>query len=87
MKAPLAPRSFQTTRWSLVRRASGDADAPDTETRNALTTLCNAYWYPVYTFIRRRRPMMELEHEYNSIREEPVTGTDFDAPNSNSPSI
>ncbi len=53
MKAPLAPRSFQTTRWSLVRRAVGDADAPDTETRNALATLCNAYWYPVYAFIRR----------------------------------
>jgi RNA polymerase sigma factor (sigma-70 family) len=51
MQAPLAPRSFQTTRWSLVRRAAGES--PDPGTLSALTTLCNAYWYPVYAFIRR----------------------------------
>jgi len=41
---------FATTRWSLVistrNPGSPDADA-------ALAALCQAYWYPVYAFIRR----------------------------------
>lgn len=44
------PRSFQTTRWSLVRRANGSVDE---EAMQALTTLCEAYWYPVYAYVRR----------------------------------
>ncbi len=45
------PRSFRTTRWSVVRAAG----AADSETsRAALETLCNDYWYPLYTFSRRR---------------------------------
>jgi RNA polymerase sigma factor (sigma-70 family) len=41
---------FATTRWSLViaTRNSGSSDAAA-----ALATLCQAYWYPVYAFIRR----------------------------------
>jgi RNA polymerase sigma-70 factor (ECF subfamily) len=41
---------FVTTRWSLVvaTRDAGSADATA-----ALTTLCQAYWFPVYAFIRR----------------------------------
>jgi len=42
--------SFPTTRWTLVV-AAGHA-GPE-ETRRALSELCEAYWYPVYAFIRR----------------------------------
>ena len=43
-------RSFQTTRWSVVRRAVGtdEATAPQ-----ALAALCEAYWYPLYAYVRR----------------------------------
>lgn len=44
------PRSFQTTRWSLVRRASGGVDDDALE---ALAAICDSYWYPVYAYIRR----------------------------------
>jgi RNA polymerase sigma-70 factor (ECF subfamily) len=43
--------SFSTTRWSVVVRA-GSRDAPDA--REALSRLCQIYWYPLYTFVRRR---------------------------------
>jgi RNA polymerase sigma factor (sigma-70 family) len=32
--------------------AAGDPAAPDA--REALATLCNAYWYPIYAYIRRQ---------------------------------
>ena len=42
--------SFNTTRWSVIAAARGpDPDAA----RAALSTLCEAYWYPLYAFIRR----------------------------------
>ncbi len=43
-------QSFQTTRWSVVRRAldGGECDAGP-----ALAALCEAYWYPLYAFFRR----------------------------------
>jgi RNA polymerase sigma factor (sigma-70 family) len=45
-------RLFATTHWSLVlaageQRPSGDA-------HQALTTLCETYWYPLYGFLRGR---------------------------------
>src|SRR5262245_46299567 len=45
------PNRFVTTHWSLVR-AARDAAAP--ESRAALAALCEAYWYPLYAYIRRR---------------------------------
>ncbi len=42
--------NFQPTQWSLVRRA-GNFDSP--QSREALETLCRAYWLPIYAFIRR----------------------------------
>ena len=42
---------FLTTRWSLVL-AAGDTQHP--ESAEALATLCERYWYPVYSFARRR---------------------------------
>jgi len=41
---------FQTTRWTLVQAA---AVSPTTDSRQALATLCQTYWHPVYAFIRR----------------------------------
>jgi RNA polymerase sigma-70 factor (ECF subfamily) len=42
---------FETTNWSLVVRAT----ASNTEVRQvALAGLCEAYWYPLYSFARRR---------------------------------
>lgn len=49
MHSQTAPRTFQTTRWSLVERANGPRDA---EAAEALAVLCDAYWYPIYAFIR-----------------------------------
>jgi len=42
---------FQTTRWSLVRAAAGD-ESP--AAREALAALCEAYWYPLYAYVRRQ---------------------------------
>jgi RNA polymerase sigma-70 factor (ECF subfamily) len=41
---------FQTTRWTVIRsaRAKGDAGSDA-----ALASLCEAYWYPLYVFVRR----------------------------------
>lgn len=41
---------FEPTRWSLVLRARGE----DEETRrSALGEMCEAYWYPLYAYLRR----------------------------------
>ena len=43
-------RELDTTQWSVVLKAgSGDT----TGCRQALASLCEAYWYPVYAFVRR----------------------------------
>lgn len=41
------PASFQPTRWSLVRQAQGDSPT----STEALSTLCECYWQPVYRFL------------------------------------
>ena len=50
MTSPPADQ-FITTRWSLVLAASDDGSQ---QTHRALADLCEAYWQPVYAFIRRR---------------------------------
>ncbi len=42
---------FTTTSWTVVAQAR-DRNSP--EARQALTELCQAYWYPMYAFVRRR---------------------------------
>jgi DNA-directed RNA polymerase specialized sigma24 family protein len=42
--------SFRTTAWSVVLAA---ARSPTKESRDALASLCQTYWNPVYAFIRR----------------------------------
>jgi RNA polymerase sigma factor (sigma-70 family) len=44
---------FATTQWSIVL-AAGDGRAPDS--RQALASLCEAYWLPVYAYVRRLTP-------------------------------
>ena len=42
---------FQTTRWSLVLAAGGTVDE---DSREALSSLFEGYWYPVYAFVRSK---------------------------------
>jgi len=42
---------FVTTRWTMVLRA---ARSDTTRARAALEDLCQAYWYPLYAYTRRR---------------------------------
>src|SRR6266566_1020196 len=42
---------FHTTSWTLIRTASGDRSG---DSRAALAALCQKYWHPVYSFVRRR---------------------------------
>src|SRR5262249_4915718 len=44
--------SFASTHWSIVAQ-SALTDVP--EAANALAQLCEMYWPPIYSFIRRRR--------------------------------
>jgi RNA polymerase sigma-70 factor (ECF subfamily) len=46
---PMSSPAFHTTRWTMVVRARGKAP----EARAALGDLCEAYWMPVYHFLRR----------------------------------
>jgi RNA polymerase sigma factor (sigma-70 family) len=41
---------FRTTRWSLILAAGG----ADQQAEAALAELCEAYWRPVYAFVRRK---------------------------------
>jgi RNA polymerase sigma-70 factor (ECF subfamily) len=42
---------FATTRWSLVLDAGAE---PTPRGHEALATLCGLYWYPLYSYLRRR---------------------------------
>lgn len=44
---------FRTTSWSLVATAAGRKTDESDDIELALQRLCNDYWYPVYSFIRR----------------------------------
>ena len=45
-----APRVFPNTRWSVVLAAT---QQPSPESAAALEALCQAYWYPLYAYVRR----------------------------------
>lgn len=45
-----APRIFPRTRWSLVLAAT---QKNSSESAAALESLCRAYWYPLYAYVRR----------------------------------
>ena len=42
---------FRTTHWGLVAQAGEHESAASAE---ALETLCRAYWYPLYAYVRRK---------------------------------
>jgi len=44
-------RRFNTTHWSVVL-AAGDPGSQKAE--EALTRLCQSYWFPIYAFVRKR---------------------------------
>jgi RNA polymerase sigma factor (sigma-70 family) len=44
-------KNFPTTLWAIVLRAGRDESG---QARAALAQLCQAYWYPLYSFVRRR---------------------------------
>ncbi len=50
-KPPLRPEYFATTHWSVVRSAGS---AETSRVRQALAQLCQAYWYPLYAYVRRK---------------------------------
>ena len=43
--------TFATTHWSVVVAAG---DSTSERSRTALAELCQAYWYPLYAFLRRK---------------------------------
>jgi RNA polymerase sigma-70 factor (ECF subfamily) len=51
MGEPQVQRAFPTTHWTEVL-AAGKRSTP--ESRRALEALCQTYWYPLYTYVRRR---------------------------------
>ncbi len=44
------PQAFPPTRWSVVLAAT---QQPSPEAADALESICRAYWYPLYAFVRR----------------------------------
>lgn len=44
-------RQFATTHWSIVRAINRENIA---EANSALQELCQTYWYPLYTYVRRQ---------------------------------
>ena len=50
------PQHFATTRWSVVLAAG---QAVSRESRGALESLCETYWFPVYAYVRRHASIAE----------------------------
>lgn len=48
---PASRARFQTTIWTQVLNAR---NAEDTQSRQALEDLCRRYWFPIYSYVRRR---------------------------------
>ncbi len=53
---------FATTRWTIVSTAARRTECP--ETRKALETLCQGYWFPLYAYLRRRGYGKDQAEEY-----------------------
>src|SRR6476469_768996 len=50
------PQHFATTRWSIVLAAGQGVSR---EASGALEALCQAYWFPVYAYVRRHTCIAE----------------------------
>ena len=53
----MAGDGFDSTHWSAVLRAAGSSP----EASDALSRLCEAYWFPLYAYLRRRHPPDEAQ--------------------------
>ncbi len=51
MEIPIPSRDFPSTLWTVVLHAGRNDPA---EAQSALAQLCRDYWYPLYSFTRRR---------------------------------
>jgi RNA polymerase sigma factor (sigma-70 family) len=51
MESSVPSKNFPTTLWTVVLHAGRDEPA---QAQAALAQLCQAYWYPLYSFVRRR---------------------------------
>jgi RNA polymerase sigma-70 factor (ECF subfamily) len=51
MTAPFQNPLFATTRWTMLASAGG---AEERSAEEALETICRAYWFPLYAFVRRQ---------------------------------
>jgi RNA polymerase sigma-70 factor (ECF subfamily) len=50
MQPDHVPGQFRTTHWSVVLSAK-NPDSPESD--QAIATLCETYWYPLYAYVRR----------------------------------
>lgn len=50
-----SPGHFPPTRWTRVLAANGNGE----DAERALNELCQAYWYPIYSFVRRKGKSVE----------------------------
>ena len=48
---PVGAARFATTRWSIVNSAGVDSSS---DAQVALESLCQAYWFPLYAYVRKR---------------------------------
>jgi RNA polymerase sigma-70 factor (ECF subfamily) len=46
-------KRFETTRWSMIIRAGDEGESSKTR-QDALEQICRTYWFPVYSYVRRR---------------------------------
>ncbi|QOY87898.1 sigma-70 family RNA polymerase sigma factor [Paludibaculum fermentans] len=61
MQFSSGPADFPTTHWTLVAAAGAHA-GPDS--RQALASLCEAYWFPLYAYARRRGDSPEAAQDH-----------------------
>ena len=45
---------WQTTHWSVVISAQREKNLPPDQWQHSLAELCQAYWYPLYAYLRRK---------------------------------
>ncbi|MHC4521596.1 MAG: RNA polymerase sigma factor, partial [Planctomycetota bacterium] len=63
-RTPGTPHSdarFATTHWTVVL-AAGSPDS--SRFQEALEALCQAYWYPLYAYLRRRGHAVHQAEDY-----------------------
>ena len=65
---------FATTQWSVVLAAR---DGTEGEARQALESLCDAYWYPLYAYVRRRGHDAEEARDLTQALFADLLGRDF----------